>query len=137
MHDVVRAVWHIKENVMQTKINWFEIPSSDFARAVRFYETIFDTKLNVEQFDGHSLALFTDTEGGGIGCVLEGTTQKPSDQGTLVYLDATTGLDQVLQRIEAAGGKVVLPKTALPRDMGFIAQFLDTEGNRLALHAVH
>lgn len=121
---------------MQTKINWFEIPSSDFARAVKFYETIFDSKLKVEQFGGAPMGVFAG-EAGSVGCVVHSEQVKPNENGTLIYLDATPGMDKVLDRIEAAGGRVLLQKTALPEEMGYIAHFMDTEGNRLALHAMH
>lgn len=122
---------------MQTKINWFEIPSTDFTRAVKFYEAIFDTKLKVEQFGGDPMAVFADKDGGSVGCVIDGGQHQPNENGPLLYLDATPGLDNVLERIESAGGRILLKKTALPQEMGYIAQFVDTEGNRLALHAMH
>lgn len=121
---------------MQTKINWFEIPSSDFARAVTFYETIFGNRLKVEQFGGAPMGIFAGQDGSA-GCVIQSEQLKPNENGTLIYLDATPGIDQILERIEAAGGRVVLQKTALPEEMGYIAHFMDTEGNRLALHAMH
>jgi uncharacterized protein len=129
-------MWHSKENIMQTKINWFEIPSSDFSRAVRFYETIFDSKLKVEQFGGGPMGIFAGHDGSA-GCVIQSEQLRPDENGTLIYLDATPGMDLILERIEAAGGRVLLKKTALPEEMGYIAHFLDTEGNRLALHAMH
>lgn len=122
---------------MQTKINWFEIPSIDFSRAVSFYETIFDNKLKVEQFGAFPLGVFPGSDGSSIGCVIQGEPYVPNKDGTVVYLDATPDMDNVLARIEAAGGRILMEKTALPQDMGYIAHFLDTEGNRLALHAMH
>lgn len=121
---------------MQTKINWFEIPSTDFARAVTFYETIFGNKLKVEQFGGGPMGIFSGQEGS-VGCVIYSAQLKPNENGTLIYLDATPDMDKVLDRIEAAGGRVVLKKTQLPEELGYIAHFMDTEGNRVALHAMH
>lgn len=121
---------------MQTKINWFEIPSSDFARAVKFYETIFDSNLKIEQFGGAPMGVFPG-DAGGVGCVVHSEQSRPNEDGTLIYLDATPGLDSVLERIESAGGRILLKKTALPEEMGYIAHFVDTEGNRLGLHAMH
>lgn len=122
---------------MQTKINWFEIPSTDFSRAVKFYETIFDSELKVEDFGGNPMGIFTAADGNGVGCVVHGEHFVPSENGAVLYLDATPALDQVLERIEAAGGRVVMNKMELPRELGYIAHFIDTEGNRLALHAMH
>lgn len=120
---------------MQTKINWFEIPSTDFDRAVKFYETIFDSKLKVEQFGELPMGIFTAQDGDSVGCVVHGEHFVPNENGPLLYLDATPSLDAVLARVGKAGGRVLMEKMELPRNLGFIAHFIDTEGNRLALHA--
>lgn len=123
---------------MQTKINWFEIPSNDFARATRFYETLFDTKLQIEgaTADLMQMAIFTSPGGDSCGCVTHSEHQKPSSSGTMVYLDAGASIDAVIQRIVPAGGKVYVPKTQLPDDIGYMAHFVDTEGNLIGLHAM-
>ncbi|MGH8807463.1 MAG: VOC family protein [Noviherbaspirillum sp.] len=121
---------------MQTKINWFEIPSTDFIRAVEFYEAIFDTELKVEPYGEHQLGIFTAPDRGGVGCVVHDENCQPSENGSVMYLDAGNSIDSVLARIEPAGGSIRMGKTKLPEDMGFIAHFIDTEGNRLALHAM-
>ena len=122
---------------MQTKINWFEIPSTDFARAVKFYETIFDAKLKVDDLGNMPLGIFVDDKGESVGCVVHSEHMKPSEQGALLYLDATPDFDAVLDRVTKAGGRIVMGKLELPRELGYIAQFIDTEGNRVALHAEH
>ncbi|KIF83753.1 VOC family protein [Noviherbaspirillum autotrophicum] len=120
---------------MQTKINWFEIPSTDFSRAISFYERIFDTKLRMEQFGEVPMGIFTAHDGDGVGCVVHGEHFIPNENGPILYLDADSGLDKILARIESAGGRILMEKMALPRNLGYIAHFMDTEGNRLALHA--
>lgn len=122
---------------MNTKINWFEIPSSDFSRAVKFYETIFGSKLRVEDFGNAPMGIFTADDGDGVGCVIHSEQMTPSANGAVIYLDATPSIDAVLGRVEKAGGRVLMDKMELPRDLGFIAHFVDTEGNRLALHAMN
>jgi uncharacterized protein len=126
-----------KERIMQTKINWFEIPATDFSRAVGFYETIFGAKLKIEDFGNMPMGIFTDGNGEGVGCVAHGEHMRPSEHGAIVYLDATAGMDDVLGRIVPAGGRIVMDKLALPQELGYIAHFIDTEGNRVALHAEH
>ena len=126
-----------KERIMQTKINWFEIPSVDFQRAVGFYETIFDTKLKVEDLGSLPMGIFSNENGESVGCVAHGEYLVPHTDGAVLYLDATPGLDAVLGRVEAAGGRVLMGKMALPKELGFIAHLVDTEGNRIALHAAH
>lgn len=122
---------------MQTKINWFEIPSADFSRAVAFYETIFDTKLRTEDVGTLPMGIFIEPKGEAIGCVIHGKDFVPNPTGPVLYFDATSSLDAILERIEPAGGRIVLEKMELPRNLGYIAHFLDTEGNRVALHAEH
>ena len=123
---------------MQTKINWFEIPSSDFARAVKFYESLFDAKLKVEHFGASTIGVFTgpDGDGDGFGCVIKGENYVPGGDGTVLYLDAGPSIDAVIGRIETSGGQIKIGKTELPQVMGFVAYFIDPEGNRLALHAM-
>ena len=121
---------------MQTKINWFEIPSTDFTRAVKFYETLFDTHLKVENFGPSTLGIFTGPDGDGLGCVIKGENYVPGPDGAVLYLDAGPAIDTVIARIEKAGGHIKIGKTELPQGMGFVAYFFDTEGNRVALHAM-
>jgi len=122
---------------MHTKINWFEIPSTDFGRAIRFYETLFDTTLRLEKPDTNSLdmALFSDASGMPCGCVTPSEGYSPGSSGTMIYLDASPSIDAVIARIAPAGGEIRLQKMELPNDIGLIAHFIDTEGNLLALHS--
>ncbi|HXH20379.1 MAG TPA: hypothetical protein VNJ07_14985 [Chitinophagales bacterium] len=62
---------------------------------------------------------------------------KPSaSDGVLIYFTAHSGdLANELSRVEQGGGKVVVPKTLIAKDIGYMALFLDTEGNRIAIHS--
>ncbi|MFJ3044361.1 VOC family protein [Herbaspirillum chlorophenolicum] len=123
---------------MQTNVNWFEIATKDLTRAARFYETVFATKLRLESLEEESpMAIFTRDDGQSIGCLTGGDWIEPSPQGTLVYLDAGPSIQAVIDRIETAGGKIAMEKTQLPKELGYICQFIDTEGNRVALHAMN
>ncbi len=121
---------------MHTKINWFEIPSTDFQRAARFYEALFDTVLKVEQTGPVKMAIFTDPAGESCGCVAYSDHYLPGKDGIVIYLDATPSIDKVIARIAPAGGQIQMEKMELPDGLGFIAHFIDTEGNRVALHAL-
>lgn len=121
---------------MSTKINWFEIPTSNFSRAVTFYETVFNTKLSVEPCGNDQMGIFMLPDGEGCGCLVQGDKYRPSTDGSLLYLDASPSIDRVLDRIASAGGTIRMPKFELPEGMGYIAHFDDTEGNRVALHAL-
>jgi predicted enzyme related to lactoylglutathione lyase len=119
--------------VMANIIDWFEIPVVDFERAVRFYEALLGKSLRREDGDGPAQALFVDDRGGAEGSVIRDPSRRPSPDGSLIYLRAPDGIDACLGRAEAAGGRVVLPKTDIG-DPGFIAIVADTEGNRVGLH---
>jgi predicted enzyme related to lactoylglutathione lyase len=119
-------------------IDWFEIPAADFDRAVRFYEKIFDFRMNPMPIaDGPRMAMFPVAPMDGVGGAIchHPEWYVPSKAGTLVYLNADPDLSTVLGRIEGAGGKVVVPKTQISEQYGFMAVFLDSEGNRVALHS--
>jgi predicted enzyme related to lactoylglutathione lyase len=116
-------------------ISWFEIPSTDFERAVRFYETVLGTELRRENVGDQPIGIFQYTEPATGGCVIHSPTAKPSTDGVVVYLNAQPNVDAVLARVEKAGGKVQGPVIELPQDIGYIGFFTDTEGNRIGLHS--
>jgi len=122
---------------MQTKdaISWFEIPAADLSRATRFYETVLARKLKSETMGQQRLSVFAYEEPGVGGCLIAGEGQKPAVGGTVVYL-CVDSLDEALERVGRASGKIVLPKTALPEGLGFFAHIIDSEGNRVGLHAL-
>ncbi|MCW7540059.1 VOC family protein [Aquabacterium sp. A7-Y] len=120
-------------------VNWFEIPVQDMERAQRFYETLLAAPLKREQVGAYTLAVFP-AAGGGVGvggCLLAGGDAPPPAQtGTVVYLNAEPSLDTVLARVEAAGGRIAMPRIDLPGELGCCAHVLDPEGNRVGLHAL-
>ena len=116
---------------------WFEIPVSDMPRAIRFYETLFQSSLIRESGGPMDLAIFPRRDAGGTtGCLAHGPMLTPGSDGTVVYLNADPLLDQALERVKAAGGEVLVPRTELPDDIGCFALFRDCEGNRVGLHAL-
>lgn len=115
---------------------WFEIPAANFERAVGFYEAVFGTALKRETMMGTQLAVFPYEQPGNSGCVIQGQGYKPGADGAVVYLRAEGDLAVPLGKVEKAGGKVALPKTALPEGMGYFAHFVDSEGNRVGLHSM-
>ncbi|HEY8377482.1 MAG TPA: VOC family protein, partial [Nannocystis sp.] len=116
----------------------FEIPVRDIDRATRFYSQVLDVKLAPMEFGPHKMAIFPGGEPGENivhGALVQGEGYTPGGDGPLVYLNGGDDLAAPLARVEAAGGRVVMPKTAIG-EHGFMAIFLDTEGNRLALHSM-
>ncbi|RIX74674.1 VOC family protein [Acidovorax cavernicola] len=117
-------------------ITWFEIPVANLDRAQAFYETVLARKLRREAFGGETLAIFPYDDPATGGALQAGATGAAgAGTGIRIYLDCAPSIDAVLSRVEAAGGQIVAPKSALPPGMGFIAHLRDTEGNEVGLHA--
>ena len=117
-------------------IDWFEIPVSDMDRAAAFYEALLATTIRRERIEPHTLGVIKYDASAVGGCLIQGDdVPAPSTAGTLIYLNAGPSLDVVLSRANELGAKVLLPKLELPRDIGFIAQIVDCEGNRIGLHS--
>ena len=116
-------------------LSWFEIPATDLPRATRFYETVLARKLKAEAMGPLQLSVFSYEQPGVGGCLIAGDGHLPAAVGTVVYL-VVARLDEALGRVGGAGGKIALPKTALPEGLGFFAHIIDSEGNRVGLHAL-
>jgi predicted enzyme related to lactoylglutathione lyase len=117
-------------------ITWFEIPTVDFDRARRFYETILDTTLDAKQFGPARIAIFPHAEPGITGCLDEASASQPAAGGTVVYLRIADGrLDRTLALVQSAGGSIAAEKIEI-EGVGWVANILDTEGNRVGLHAI-
>jgi predicted enzyme related to lactoylglutathione lyase len=121
---------------MVNTLNWFEIPATDFARATAFYATVLDAKIQVDPNNMHYAYLPSDSEKGAFGgAIASGENFVPALTGTTIYLDGGNDLSVPLGRVESAGGTVILPKTAIGGN-GFIALFVDTEGNKVGFHSM-
>lgn len=118
-------------------LNWFEIPASDIQRAKSFYENIFGIDMgDTTEMMGMHMAFFPAFDGKVSGGLVQSETHKPSQDGSLVYLNANeAGMDNVLDRIPSAGGQVAMPKTHISPEIGYMAFFIDSEGNKVALHS--
>lgn len=117
---------------------WFEIPVADLARAVRFYESVFAVTLDQEGCPSGvpvRMAVFPAGETAVKGCLIQHEHCRPSADGTTVYLNGGDDLAVPLARAVEAGATVVVPKTIITPDIGWFAQFIDSEGNRVGLHS--
>ena len=121
-------------------LNWFEIPVSDFERAKKFYESIFDYQMPENMMGNVRMGFFLhDFENKKIGgAICKSDMHKPSEKGSLIYLNCQPDLQIVLNKIEHAGGKILKPKTKISEEqnLGFWALITDTEGNQVALHSM-
>jgi len=120
-------------------ISWFEIGVTDLERATRFYEAIFGDSLIPMELENIKMRMFpiTDMQNGVGGALVDsGGFHKPSlTDGPLVYLNGNPDLQHVLDKVPAAAGTVMVPKTSISPEYGFMAVFIDTEGNRIGLHS--
>lgn len=119
-------------------IGWVEIPVTDMERAMRFYETVFDLKLERHQVGPLDMAWFPMVENkmGSAGSLVKHERYVPSQEGVLVYFMARSGdLANELSRVEKASGRILQEKKPIG-EHGFVGVILDTEGNRIALHSM-
>jgi len=124
---------------MEHAISWFEIPVTDINRAQQFYETIFNFKMIPLDLPNIKMRMFpvdNSVSVGGALCDSGGFHKVSATDGPLVYLNGNPDLQIILDRIEAAGGKITVPKTEISPEYGFMAVFIDSEGNRVALHSI-
>lgn len=124
------------KNNKAVTVGWFEIPTQDMDRAIKFYETLFDCELSRNTLGDFDMAWFPWSEEmkGAGGSLVHHESYTPKDDGTLIYF-SSEDVNNELERIEKAGGKILRPKTQISPDIGFMALFMDTEGNRIALHS--
>ena len=118
-------------------INWFEVSVSDIARAKKFYETIFSIEMHEMEMMGMKMAFFPSENMNGkvSGALVQGQYHVPSLDGAKLYFNGNPDLEVALSKVEAAGGKVTMPKTDIGGNNGYMAWFIDTEGNAVALHS--
>jgi predicted enzyme related to lactoylglutathione lyase len=125
---------------MDNAISWFEIPATDLDRAQKFYEAIFDITLDPLDLPNIKMRMFPldDMMTGVGGAVVDsGGFHKPSaTDGVLIYLNGNPDVQNVLDKVEKAGGKIMVPKTEISPEFGFMGVFMDTEGNRIGLHSM-
>lgn len=120
---------------MQNLISIVEIPTNDFSRAVKFYQSILTIKIEEVDMDGTRMGVLPADENAVNVVLVKGSDYKPTTDGAVVYLNAGTDLQPTLNKIEKNGGQVLVPKTEISPEMGYFALFVDTEGNKLGLHS--
>ncbi|MDX2220833.1 MAG: VOC family protein [Burkholderiales bacterium] len=122
-----------KSTMANLRLNWFEIPTQDFARALQFYRAVLGTEIKAQEMGGIRLGMIPLQKGQPGGALSSNPALKPGGDGTVVFLGVDADLSEYLVRIERAGGKVLVGKTPLGPNMGHFCLFMDSEGNRLGL----
>lgn len=124
-----------KTNNMNNLISIVEIPTNDFSRAVKFYQTILGIAIEEMEMDGNKMGVLPNEEGTINVVLINGKDYKPTSDGAVLYLDAGNDLQPTLDKVSQNGGQVIVPKTKISPDIGYFALFIDTEGNKLGLHS--
>ena len=120
-------------NAAQNRVVWFDLPVADLERAAVFYRGVLGIKVHVEKTAQFSFAVLDHDQGNG-GCLVPKAGEVSASAGVLIYLNANGRLREAVREVEALGGKVVeAPHPLGPH--GFRAIVIDSEGNRIALHA--
>ena len=126
-------------DIKNNAVGWFEVPVTDMERAIKFYETVFELKLERHTMGELDMAWWPGTEsapGAGGSLVFHPAWYTPSLTGVLVYFTAPSGdLNNELSRVQKAGGEILIPRRQISEEYGYMALIVDTEGNRIALHS--
>ena len=131
-----KSTQQVNKDIIQKKSNpvvYFEIPVIDIDRATKFYSTVFNLKFDTTIIDNNKMALFpfTEEKSGISGALAKGEIYKPTKDGVLIYFN-TANIDETLRLANVNGGQILYPKT--DNGIGLVAEFEDTEGNRIALY---
>jgi uncharacterized protein len=121
------------ESDMKNLVTYFEIPVNDLERAIKFYSVVFGCDFECLEIDGNDMAYFPAfADAPGItGALAKGESYVPSRQGSRLYF-SSADIDESLRRVELAGGQTVYAKTSIG-ELGWVAEFEDSEGNCIAL----
>lgn len=121
---------------MEHSLNWFEIPATDLPRACAFYSAVLGHEVAIQDFGDLQMATLSNVPGAATGALMKHESYTPSETaGPLLYLNGGEDLQPMLDRVEAAGGKILMPKRQISPEVGYMAMFIDSEGNRMAIHS--
>ncbi|MEQ8810685.1 MAG: VOC family protein [Imperialibacter sp.] len=131
----VDSTYNQTTNVMKSFVSIFEIPATDLSRAVDFYQAVFSIQIEKIDMPGMQMGLWPYEGQMVVGVIVQGDGFKPSANGVTIYLSGGDDLQNVLNKVESNGGKILVGKTLHADESGYFAMFLDPEGNRLGLHS--
>jgi len=121
---------------MKNLVTWFEIPALDFKRAVKFYETVFGYDLTVCEYETEKMAFFPEEKFGNCGIISQAEGFLPSENGVVIYFDATDNIGDLISKTTQAGGEILKDKCKIDAEgRGHFALVKDTEGNRIGFYS--
>ena len=126
---------NLKSVKMKSYVSIFEIPATDITRAINFYQSILDLKIEKMEMSGMQMGLLPHEDQLVTGVIVQAEGYKPSADGVTIYLNGGDNLQVIINKVEKNGGKIVTPKTLHADESGYFAIFLDSEGNKIGLHS--
>lgn len=126
-----------KAKIMKSHISIFEIPAMNISRAINFYQTILDLKIEKIEMPEMEMGIFPYEEQMVTGVIIKAEGYKPSSNGVTIYLNGGNNLQIILDKVEKNGGEIIVPKSLHADESGYYALFLDSEGNKIGLHSLN
>lgn len=122
---------------MENLVTFIDIPATDFSRAVSFYKAILGLEISEADISGTKMGFFP-TDGTNVsGAIVQGKDFRPSTDGVIVYLNGGNDLQTILDKVALNNGKVIVPKRHISPEVGYVGMFIDTEGNKMAVHSIN
>lgn len=122
-------------NSMKSYVSIFEIPANEISRAVDFYQSILNLKIEKMDMPEMQMGILPYENQAAVGVIIKADGYKPSADGVTIYLNGGDNLQVILDKVEKNGGKILAPKTPHADGQGYFALFLDSEGNKMGLHS--
>lgn len=116
---------------------WFNVQVVDYERAKVFYSKVFKSELREERFLGAQIAFLPRRNGQLSGAIWSGDSRSPLSGLDLAYLNigGVDDIDTILERVIESGGNVLMRKVHINDEVGSVAVFVDSEGNRVGIHS--
>lgn len=125
----------LNDKKMNSYISLIEIPATDLSRATNFYQAILNVKIEIMEMTEMQMGILPYENQVVTVVITKAVGYKPSADGVTIYLNGGENLQTILDKVEANGGKVVIPKTSHADESSYFAIFMDTEGNKIGLHS--